>query len=209
MDKAKEDLSDSRSHVAQRFWRNLDEREETEQARQAAQNEFEPDAVNDSLSTKTVTRRGFLGLLGGAATVMATAACSPKERSIVPYTKRPQEIVPGIANYYASTFAEGERSYSVLVKTREGRPIHVTGNDEDPRLKGKTSLRAIADVMALYDPDRLRAPTFEGSGATWDKVEQAIASIVTEAKRDSKPILLMTGASNSPTRKALLDALVR
>ncbi len=207
MDKAKEDLEDSRAHVAQRFWRNLDEREDTEQARQAAQNEFEPDTVNDSLPTTTVTRRGFLGLLGGAATVMATAACSPKERSIVPYTKRPQEIIPGIANYYASTFTEGERSFSVLVKTREGRPIHITGNDEDPRLKGKTSLRAIADVMALYDSDRLRAPTFERRSATWNQFEQVIAAIVTEAKRDSKPILLMTGASNSPTRKALLAAL--
>ena len=82
----------------------------------------------------------------------------------MPYTKRPVEVIPGVANYYASTFQEGSRAYPVLVKTREGRPIHITGNDEHPAVKGKTTPRTMADVLRLYDPDRLRGPRLHGSG---------------------------------------------
>ncbi|HMA94825.1 MAG TPA: TAT-variant-translocated molybdopterin oxidoreductase, partial [Polyangiaceae bacterium] len=193
------------SEVA-RFWRNLDEKYETPAARLAAQNEFEPEAVDDRGSS-AITRRGFLGLLGGATAAMATAACTSSDRKIVPYTKRPQEIVPGVANYYSSTFPEGDRSYSVLVKTREGRPIHITGNDEDPLLGGKTTLRAMADVMGLYDPERLRSPTHEGRPSTWAEAEQALASLLQQAKREGKPVLLLSGASDSPTRAGLLAEL--
>jgi MoCo/4Fe-4S cofactor protein with predicted Tat translocation signal len=189
-----------------RYWRSLDERRESATDCQSASDEFSSETLDDSLPTTTLTRRGFLGLVGATAAI-ATAACSSNDRTIVPYTKRPQEIVPGVANYYASTFPEGARSYSVLVKTREGRPIHITGNDEDPRLKGKTSIRATADLMALYDPDRLRAPLFEQRPTSWVQVEKALGEIAAAAKRDRKPILLLSGATNSPTRRGLLAAL--
>src|SRR5664279_4473857 len=138
------------SEQAPKYWRTLEEISETLAAGGAAAHEFLPETVDDRLSAATVSRRGFLGLVGATAAV-ATAACTSPERTIVPYTKRPKEIIPGVANYYASTFPEGGRSYSVLVKTREGRPIHVTGNDEHPELKGKTSPRAVADIASLYD----------------------------------------------------------
>ena len=143
----------------------------------------------------------------GATAALATAACTSRERAIVPYTKRPLEIVPGIANYYASTFSEGYRSYAVLVKTREGRPIHLTGNDEHPRLKGKTSPRAIADLASIYDPDRVRAPQLDQRPTTWVAAETALLAAVAAAKRDGKGVLLITGASDSPSRHALLAQL--
>lgn len=198
----------SDSEIVPRFWRNLEERAETPLAVASKENEFEPDAVNDDLSRTTVlTRRGFLGILGGATAALAAAACTSENRAVVPYTKRPQEIIPGVANYYASTFSEGDRSYSVLVKTREGRPIHVTGNDEDPRLQGKTSLRAIADLLSLYDPDRLRSPELDQRPSNWPEFEREFANLIQTAKQESKPFLLLSGASNSPTRAALLAAL--
>ena len=194
------------SDSSPKYWRSLAERDEALPAQKAAQDEFAPETVDDSLPANIVSRRGFLGWVGATAAV-ATAACTPRERTIVPYTKRPKEIIPGVANYYASTFAEGARSYSVLVKTREGRPIHVTGNDEHPKFKGKTSLRAVADISSLYDPDRIRQPHFEGKPASWPEAEKALASAFSAAKRESKAVLLITGASDSPTRKALLAAL--
>ena len=161
---------------------------------------------DESLSQAAVSRRGFLGLLGATA-ALATTACTNNERAIVPYTKRPKEIIPGIANYYASTFPEGQRSYPVLVKTREGRPIHVTGNDEHPRFKGKTSTRAIADLSALYDPDRVRVPQFEQRPSSFAEAEKAVGAALVAAKRDGKAVLLITGASDSPSRKSLLGEL--
>jgi len=195
------------STAVTRFWRTLEERQDTEHSRDAADNEFLPETVDDSLPANTLSRRGFLGVFGAAA-ALATAACTTNhERTIVPYTKRPKEIIPGVANYYASTFSEGQQSFSVLVKTREGRPIHVTGNDEHPRLKGKTSLRAIADVLTLYDSDRVTAPRFEQRPTTWAEAEKALLDVASEAKRSAKSVLLFAGASNSPTRKALLARL--
>ena len=191
------------SEQAPKYWRSLEELSESSRARGAAEHEFLPETVDDSLSAATVSRRGFLGLIGATAAV-ATAACTSRERTIVPYTKRPKEIIPGVANYYASTFPEGSRSYSVLVKTREGRPIHVTGNDEHPELRGKTSPRAVADIASLYDPDRIRMPHFEGRPSNWAEAEKALTAALAVAKREGKAILLLTSASDSPSRQALL-----
>ncbi len=155
-----------------------------------------------------VSRRRFLGLVGATAALAATTACSKIDRgTIVPYTKRPVEVIPGVANYYASTFQEGTRAYSVLVKTREGRPIHITGNDEHPAYKGKTSPRAVADVLRLYDPDRLRGPKLDGKPATWSEADRKVLAGLASAKASAKPVLLMTGAVPSPTRRALIAEL--
>ncbi|MDR3673130.1 MAG: Fe-S-cluster-containing hydrogenase [Holophaga sp.] len=183
------------------------ERETSPERLEATRPEFAPGA---DLPPSGLTRRRFLELVG-ATTAMATAtACSHSTRgTIVPYTRRPPEVVPGVANYYASTFQEGARAYSVLVKTREGRPIHITGNDEHPVLKGKTSPRAVADVLRLYDPDRLRGPRMDGREVPWAQAEQRIVKDLAAAKASGAQVLLVTGALESPTRKALVGELAK
>jgi len=154
-----------------------------------------------------VSRRRFLALFGASAALATGSGCGPaKSRAaIVPYTKKQEEIVPGIADFYASTFQEGEVAYPVLVKAREGRPIHVEGNDEHPLFQGKTSFRATADLLGLYDPDRLRGPKSNGRPCTW---REAIAELARGLKEASgKGIALVTPAVLSPSRKALLAHL--
>ena len=196
---------------APRFWRTLDERVETLAAQQAAQDEFLPTASPSYDDGPGVapdsgfSRRDFLGLVSASAALAATVACDRKgQGTIVPYTKRPVEVVPGVANYYASAYQEGRRVYPVLVKTREGRPIHITGNDEHPGVKGKTSPRTMAEVLHLYDPDRLRAPKWEGRITGWTEAEGQLQAAVKAAKAANKPLLLISGAVTSPARKALL-----
>jgi len=192
-----------------RHWRSLEERSETPEARQAARDEFKAGAMDPADPPSTnFSRRTFLTLVGATTALAASVACEKKGRStVVPYTKRPLEVVPGVANFYASSFPEGRRAYSVLVKTREGRPIHISGNDEHPGLKGKTSPRALADVLRLYDPDRLRAPKIQGRPGTWAEAEHTLVAALAAAKRENKPVLLLSGASGSPSRKALLAEL--
>ncbi len=199
---------------APRYWRTLDERVETLDAQAAAQNEFLP-AASPALAdapgagaSSGFSRRDFLGLVGASAALAATVACDRKgQGTVVPYTKRPAEVVPGVANYYASACQEGRRVYPVLVKTREGRPIHITGNDEHPGVKGKTSPRVMADVLRLYDPDRLRAPKAEGHVIPWPEAEARLHGTIQAARAAGKPVLLMTSAAVSPTRKALVAEL--
>jgi Fe-S-cluster-containing dehydrogenase component len=173
------------------------------QSHHAGHSERDPLSGMDAIS-----RRRFLSLLSASAALAAGASCSTIDRgAIVPYTRRPGEILPGVAAYYASTFQEGLATHGVLVKTREGRPIHIEGNTEHAFMRGKTSLRAIGDLLGLYDPDRLRSPVYKGAPAKWDEAEKALARTLLDARLANKPVLLLTGAIVSPTQKALIEAL--
>jgi Fe-S-cluster-containing dehydrogenase component len=155
------------------------------------------------------SRRRFLAMFGASAALATGAGCKPpKDRAgIVPYTKKQEEIVPGIADYYASTFQEGDVAFPVLVKAREGRPIHVDGNDEHPRYRGKTSFHATADLLGLYDADRLRAPVIDGQPGSWQAAIAHLASAIKGAISAGKGVVLVTETVLSPTRKALIAKL--
>jgi len=160
-------------------------------------------------SVDTLSRRRFLNLISAsAALALGTTSCSRIDRGkIVPYTRKPEEVVPGVATYYASTFQEGVATQGVLVKTREGRPILVEGNAEHTVTRGKISLRAMADLLGLYDPDRLGRPSAGGVASTWEAAEQEIAQALKAARAAGVPVLLLTDTLMSPTRKALIEEL--
>ncbi|MBI4913918.1 MAG: TAT-variant-translocated molybdopterin oxidoreductase [Acidobacteria bacterium] len=191
-----------------RFWRTLEERHETPEARRLAEDEFLPAALDPADPPPSgISRRNFLGLVGAATAVAASTACDRPQGKVVPYTRRPSEIIPGVANHYASTFQEGTRLYPVLVKTREGRPIHITGNDEHPGVRGKTSPRALAEIIRLYDPDRLKAPQADGKAVDWSGAQRRLMEGVQAAVKAGQQTLLLSGAVLSPTAKNLLADL--
>lgn len=143
-----------------------------------------------------------------SATAAVAGACSPSDRDkIVPYTKNPSGTVPGAPDRFASVFPEAGRAHPVLVVTREGRPIHVEGNDLHPDSLGKAPLRAIAGVLDLYDPDRLRLPLLNGRRCGWDQALSALRSALESGRKSGKPALLLTGRTASPTRRALIAEL--
>jgi MoCo/4Fe-4S cofactor protein with predicted Tat translocation signal len=149
-------------------------------------------------------RRDFLKMLGfslGAATI---AACDIPVRKAIPYSIRPDEIVPGVANYYASSLALGGDYCSVLVKTREGRPIKIEGNGLSPITKGGTSARAQATVLSLYDTNRLRQPGKVADGkvtaTTWADLDKEIKAALTA----SSNIRVVMHTQMSPSLDAAL-----
>src|ERR1700748_3345139 len=67
-----------------------------------------PFDLSDSLFSATTPRRDFLKFLGFstlAATVVAS--CEMPVRKAIPYAIKPEDITPGVPNYYASTFVDG------------------------------------------------------------------------------------------------------
>jgi len=178
-----------------RFWRSLEEHGEDLEP----QAEFLPGAAEPPIPG--LSRRNFLELLGASAALATAVACDRKGVPLVPYTGRPTEVVPGVSNLYASTFPEGARAWPVLVKTREGRPIHVSSHDT----AGKPSLRALADILGLYDPDRIKGPSLDGKPVAWAQAEARLL----QGARSGKPLLLLTGATASPSRRALVADLQR
>ncbi|MBK8955521.1 MAG: 4Fe-4S dicluster domain-containing protein [Saprospiraceae bacterium] len=113
---------------------------------------------DDRMGALEANRRDFLKMLGfgiGAATL---ASCEIPVKKAIPYVIKPDTIVPGIANYYASSFVNGGDYCSVLIKTREGRPIKIEGNASSGITRGGTSARVQASVLSLYDYNRIQGP---------------------------------------------------
>jgi Fe-S-cluster-containing dehydrogenase component len=161
-------------------------------------------------SLNEISRRRFLSLLSASTALALGSSCSTIDRgSIVPYTRQPDDAIPGVATYYASTFQEGRITQGVLVKTREGRPIHIEGNPEHPVSRGTVGLRAMGDLLGLYDPDRLRAPSFNGEVSSWKEAEEVMTQALKNAHINNKPVLLLTGAIVSPAQMALIGDLKR
>ncbi|MBK7638350.1 MAG: hypothetical protein IPJ13_31825 [Saprospiraceae bacterium] len=135
----------------------------------------------------------------GAATV--AAGCDIPVKRAIPYVVKPDTIVPGIANYYASTFVNGGDYCPVLVKTREGRPIKIEGNDLSSITGGGTSARAQASVLSLYDTNRFSGPKIkDGAGwkdSSWSEMDKLAATTISA----SNNIRLVTNTIMSPTAK--------
>lgn len=136
-----------------------------EDYQQLSQQEFSSNTpVTDNLSNDggldtSASRRDFLRYLGfsvGAATL--AASCEIPVRRAIPYVVKPDQIVPGVATYYASSFVQGGDYCPILVKTREGRPIKIEGNSLSKITNGGTSARAQASVLGLYNISRLDGP---------------------------------------------------
>lgn len=148
------------------------------------------------------SRRDFLKLLGFSTAAVTLAACEAPVIKTIPYVVKPHDIIPGIPNYYASTYFDGFDFASVLVKTREGRPIKIEPNPAAGDL-GKTSARTQASVLSLYDNDKVKQPKFEGKDETFDKVDSFIIKGLEEANAAGKRIVLLSHSFASPTFKKL------
>jgi len=214
-----------------RYWKDLGELHQQPEAIKGRENEFPQDLAIDqvlgdaSFSGASTGRRDFLKFLGfgiGAATL---AACETPVVKSIPYVNKPEDITPGVANWYASTFYDGEDFASILVKTREGRPIHVKGNprfgiNRNPALaKGSINARINSSVLSLYDSARLQGPKTRGAdnsiqdegnhvnATTWADADAAITKGLTAASASGKRMVMLTGTLMSPSSKSAIESL--
>ena len=156
--------------------------------------------------TETVGRRTFLKLVGGAAPAAAVAACSPvSPEQIIPYVIPPEDVIPGVATWYASVCGECPAGCGTLIRTREGRAVKVEGNPEHPINRGSLCIRGQASLQGLYNPDRFTGPqqrrtTNQATNHSvlepveWDEAEQEFVNRI-QAIRESglaKQIAIVT-----------------
>src|SRR5690242_12182370 len=145
-------------------------------------------------------RRRFLTVLGATGGAAATAsACDihpePTEH-LVPYTVPPENQVPGIATYYATTCRECAAGCGLHAKVREGRVVKLEGNPESPINQGRLCSRGQAALQGLYNPDRITDPMARGPGGEWQKLswEDAIGRLQSKLKEArGKGIVFVTG----------------
>lgn len=198
-----------------KYWQSFGELHQTESFVKQNQDEFKEELPLADLDDKGIInaktpRRDFLKYLGFSTAAAAIAAgCKTPVRKAVPYLQRPDTVIPGVANYYASTYVNGGDVVSVIVKQRDGRPIKIEGNRESKIFEGGTSAQCQASVLDLYDMTRLRYPMQKANGSfkeipTWDAFDKLVAADIAAA--GTKQIVILTATISSPsTLQAIAD----
>ena len=152
-------------------------------------------------------RRDFLKYLGfSTAAATLAASCEMPVRHVIPYINKPENIVPGVADYYATTFVSGGDAVSVVAKVRDGRPIKLEGNDLSAVTNGGTSARVQASILDLYDTARLRYPVQMVNGVPQEVTSfEAFDKLVTDSMTGQKgTVVLLTPTITSVTTKQVI-----
>lgn len=192
------------------FWKSLKEYYNDPDVLKSKSNEFADGVTEDFNPSELspISRRNFLALLTASAAFTATACSDYQDKGeIIAYNKRPEGIIPGKPNFYASTCTGCSNNCGVLVKTREGRPIKLDGNPDNPINKGKICATGEASILNLYDPDRLSGAHKNRRKVDWKSIDSEIIDILNKAVSDGKEIALITKTVTSPTYKNLLTEL--
>lgn len=194
------------------YWQSLEGLKEIQQkelAKQEAKPEFSIEGMSEEEVKGKTSRRDFIKMLGftiGYATL--AASCETPVRKAIPYLNQAEEITPGVANYYASTFFDGHDYGSILVKTREGRPIKIEGNKLSSISKGATHARVQASILNLYDNARLKNPKKNGSDSDWEIIDQDVVAQLEKLAQAQKEIVILSSTIISPSTKHIIEEFI-
>ena len=198
-----------------KYWKSVEELNESssivetlrsnEFVEQIPVDEFLGDKEN--LSSSSTSRRDFLKYVGFSTAAASLAACEGPVVKSIPYVLQPEQIIPGVADYYATTIADGFDFANILIKTREGRPIKVENNNLEGARSGANA-RVHASVLSLYDSLRLKQPKINQKDSDWKAVTAKIKSSLQEAQAKGESVVVLTNTMASPSTDALLSSLM-
>ncbi|EZH74367.1 quinol:cytochrome C oxidoreductase [Aquimarina atlantica] len=193
-----------------KYWKSVEELNENSSIVETLQqNEFVKEIPTDkflgdksSLENSSTSRRDFLKYVGFSTAAASLAACEGPVKKSIPYVVQPDRIVPGVANYYATTIADGYDFASVLIKTREGRPIKVENNNL-AKSNCDANARVHASVLSLYDSSRLQGPRKGNENVDWDLLDKEVSAKLNSL--GGKQIVLLTQTFASPSTSKLIS----
>jgi MoCo/4Fe-4S cofactor protein with predicted Tat translocation signal len=189
-----------------KYWKGLEELNESPAFVKAKTKEFAEEVPVDEflgkqgLNTSSTSRRDFLKYLGFSVAAATLAACEAPVVKTIPYVIKPEEVTPGIDNWYASSYFDGQDYCSILIKTRDGRPIKIEGNSMSPVTKGAANARVQASVLSLYSSDRLSGPMISGKTTTWENIDKEIGGKLAAGGE----IRILTSTIISPSTKQVI-----
>ncbi len=192
-----------------KYWQCLEELSDTEAFSRLMQQEFP--ALAD-VWPESLSRRRFLGLMGASLALAGIGGCSVRpapEGTIVPYVHPPEEVIPGVPLFYATTMVHGGDAIGLLVESHEGRPTKIEGNPDHPASLGATDAINQASVLSLYDPLRSQAVVKGDNILGWDDVQSVIQAAMSDqrAKR-GRGLRILTESVNSPTLGWQIDQIL-
>jgi molybdopterin-containing oxidoreductase family iron-sulfur binding subunit len=190
------------------YWRSLEELAATEEFEELLHREFPRQAGewDDEPS-----RRTFLKVMGASLALAGLSGCvyQPPE-SIVPYVRQPEEMVPGRPLYFATAMPHPKGATPLLVRSNEGRPTHIQGNDQHPACLGANDVFSVASLLTLYDPDRAQTVKYRGESertytAFLGEMRSALDGLKT---RQGAGLRFLTETVTSPAQAALLKQIL-
>jgi molybdopterin-containing oxidoreductase family iron-sulfur binding subunit len=196
-----------------KYWQSVEELKEGSIVETLSKNEFVEEIPTDeflgdkeTLEASSTSRRDFLKYVGFTTAAASLAACEGPLRKSIPYVVKPDDITVGVADWYATTIADGYDFANILVKTREGRPILVMPNKD---ANGATNARVQASVLSLYDSQlRLKEPQNRESFLTWEDADKQIGAKLNDLKANNESVVLLTGSLASPSTEKIISEFV-
>lgn len=197
-----------------KYWKSVEELENSSIVEALRNNEFVEEIPTDeflgnaeALSTSGTSRRDFLKYVGFSTAAVTLAACEGPVHKSIPYVLQPEQIIPGVADYYATTVFDGFDFANLLVKTREGRPIKIE-NNTIAGAKFSANARIHASILGLYDSTRLKEPKVDGKNSSWSAVDLKIKSSLADAKAKGGQVVLLTNTLASPSTEKLIAEFI-
>lgn len=196
-----------------KYWQNFAEVNDPENLHRLSKDEFHDELPFEGFDDKGLIdakapRRDFLKYLGfSTAAATLAASCKIPVRKAIPYANKPENLVPGVAKYYATTYVQDGDILPVVAKVRDGRPIKIEGNELYAASGGGTSARAQASVLDLYDMYRTKYPLHKVK----DKFEEVpgfeqFDTMVSDAmKAAGGQAVLLTSTIVSPSTKDIIS----
>ncbi len=156
-------------------WRSLSGLQRPAAARALARHEFLPAATaadaaeREAAQAEEPERRTFMKTLAATMALagVGLAGCRRPVEKVLPYARKPEDVIPGIPNFYATAMPLAGVFHPLLVESHTGRPTKVEGNPEHPVSQGASGAFAQASVLNLYDPDRSRVVRYDGAASDW------------------------------------------
>ncbi|HEY0047340.1 MAG TPA: TAT-variant-translocated molybdopterin oxidoreductase [Flavobacterium sp.] len=197
-----------------KYWKSVEELDQNSSVVEAlSHNEFPEDLPvedflnKDSLATSSTSRRDFLKFVGFSTAAASLAACEGPVHKAIPYVMQPEQIVPGMPDFYATSYFDGFDFAHMLVKTREGRPIKVETNIVEGG-RFAPNARVHASVLSLYDSMRLKEPKINKKPASWVDVEARIKAGIADARTKGEAVVLLTPTLASPSTERLIAQFI-
>lgn len=194
-----------------KYWKSVEELNENSSIVETLRNNEFVEAIptdeflgdESTLAASSTTRRDFLKYVGFSTAAASLVACEGPVIKSIPYVVQPEQIIPGIADYYATSMFDGFDFANLLIKTREGRPIKVENNTLEGA-KFSANARVHASILSLYDSLRLKEPKMQGKNASWSTVNSKVKESLVEAKSQGKQVVLLTNTLASPSTEKLV-----
>jgi MoCo/4Fe-4S cofactor protein with predicted Tat translocation signal len=189
---------DRREKSGPQYWRSLEELAGSKEFQEALHREF-PKAASEWIDT--VSRRGFLKVMGASLGLAGMTACVKlPEEPIVPYVRQPENVIPGRPQFYASAMTLGGYAAPILVESHLGRPTKIEGNDKHPASLGGTDIFAQASLLGMYDPDRSQSVISLGDQRSFAAFASAIRGPLSAQRGlQGEGIRILTTTISSPT----------